>query len=229
MPILRTENISKSYTTAYGALPVLQNVSLSINRGELCSITGASGSGKTTLLNIIGLLDRANSGEIFLNGTAISILSENRLAQLRNRMIGFVFQSFHLLPHFSALDNVALPLLYRGVPKSLRRQRAAELLQQVGLEHRLPHRPEELSGGQCQRVAIARALVGKPAFLLADEPTGNLDSHSAEEIMSLFLSLNRTMGVTIIIVTHDSSVAAQCKRQIVLRDGRIVEDHALEA
>ncbi|MCJ2126314.1 ABC transporter ATP-binding protein [Methylobacterium sp. J-077] len=185
---------------------------------------GASGSGKTTLMNLIGLLDRPSHGEIHLDGVPTAYLRDDDLAVLRNRRIGFVFQAFHLLPRLPALDNVALPLLYRGLGKRLRRARAAEALHKVGLADRASHRPDELSGGQRQRVAIARALVGGPTLLLADEPTGNLDSRAADDIMALFLALNRDLGVTILIVTHDPAVAARCPRRIVMRDGRVLDD-----
>jgi len=223
--MLKLETLSKSYQGKLGPLPVLMAVSLSIERGELCALTGASGSGKTTLMNIIGLLDRADAGEVRINGARTGELDDDARARLRNRLIGFVFQSFHLLPRLSALDNVALPLLYRGISRMRRRDLAAAALDHVGLSDRRTYRPDELSGGQRQRVAIARALVGQPALLLADEPTGNLDSRSADDIMSLFLSLNVDLGVTILIVTHDPTIAARCPRRIVMRDGRLLDDN----
>jgi putative ABC transport system ATP-binding protein len=176
-------------------------------------------------MNLMGLLDRPDSGEIHLDGIPAATLHDDRAARLRNDLIGFVFQSFHLLPRLSALDNVALPLLYRGIESARRREAAAVALDRVGLAGRLAHCPDELSGGQRQRVAIARALVGRPAFLLADEPTGNLDSRSADDIMGLFLSLNRDTGITMVIVTHDPSLAARCPRRIIMRDGHVLDDN----
>lgn len=223
--MLQIRELSKTYGGKFGVLPVLADVSLSLARGELCALTGASGSGKTTLMNLIGLLDRPDHGEIQLDGTSTTGLGEEELAHLRNRMIGFIFQSFHLLPRLTALDNVALPLLYRGVPAARRRIMAARALHRVSLGDRMNHRPDQLSGGQRQRVAVARALIGEPALLLADEPTGNLDSQSSDEIMGLFLELNQVLGVTILIVTHDPTIAARCPRRIVMRDGRVQDDN----
>ncbi|WP_327212747.1 ABC transporter ATP-binding protein (plasmid) [Rhizobium beringeri] len=223
MLILR--NISKAYFSGDIRTPVLANISFSIANGEFCALTGPSGSGKTTLMNLIGLLDRPTSGEMLINGRSASELTPDALARTRNEVIGFVFQSFHLLPYLSALDNVGLPLLYRGSSLSERRLHAAAALEHVGLSDRAGHRPDELSGGQRQRVAIARALVTNPRLLLADEPTGNLDSRSADDIVSLFLTLNADLGVTSIIVTHDPTVAARCPRRIVMRDGQLFDDN----
>ncbi len=223
--MLSITDLTKTYRSQAGALPVLSSVDLEIGRGELCALTGASGSGKTTLMNLIGLLDRPDRGTIRLDGNDTAGLTEDEIADLRNHLIGFVFQSFHLLPRLSALDNVALPLLYRGDGKAARRARAMMALDRVGLTRRAMHRPEEMSGGQRQRVAIARALVGDPPLLLADEPTGNLDSRAADDIMALFLALNRELGVTILIVTHDPTIAARCPRRIVMRDGRVLDDN----
>lgn len=224
-PMLDIENVTKTYSGRAGSVPVLTRVNLTIGRGELCALTGASGSGKTTLMNLIGLLDRPDEGSIRLDAIPTASLKEHEIAGLRNRLIGFVFQSFHLLPRLSALDNVALPLLYRGMAKVPRRALAKAALERVGLGERATHHPEELSGGQRQRVAIARALVGEPPLLLADEPTGNLDSRAADDIMALFLTLNRDIGITILIVTHDPSIAARCPRRIVMRDGQVLDDN----
>jgi putative ABC transport system ATP-binding protein len=207
--ILKISDLSKSYAGISGIVPVLRNVSLRIERGELCAITGTSGSGKTTLMNLIGLLDQADSGSIMIDDRAVGGMDDCQTAELRNTLIGFVFQSFHLLPRLHAIDNVALPLLYRGIRRRERQQAAADALTLVGLADRLTHLPENLSGGQRQRVAIARALVGKPALVLADEPTGNLDMNTSDEIMTLFLDINRMHETTVLIVTHDPTIAAR--------------------
>jgi putative ABC transport system ATP-binding protein len=223
--MLAISNVSKTYAGEAAVLPILRNISLTIQRGELCAITGASGSGKTTLMNLIGLLDRPDRGSIVIDGVAVNGLGEDRAAQLRNRLIGFVFQSFHLLPRLQVVDNVALPLMYRGMSKARRRAEAASALGLVGLGARLECLPEQLSGGQRQRVAIARALVGRPALILADEPTGNLDSATSDEIMNLFFELNRTYDTTLVLVTHDPTIAARCPRRIVVRDGEVLDDN----
>ena len=223
--MLRTCAVSKTYGGKGASVQILRDVTLSVARGEFCALTGASGSGKTTLMNLVGLLDQPTSGEIEIAGVRTNHQSRDEIAGLRNRVLGFVFQSFHLLPRLTALDNVALPLVYRGIAKSERRARAAAELVRVGLGERMGFRPDELSGGQRQRVAIARALIGGPALLLADEPTGNLDSQSANDIMSLFFELNAELGLTVIIVTHDPTIAARCPRRIIMRDGTVFEDN----
>lgn len=223
--VLNIRNVRKDYGGKGNILPVLRDVSLSVMHGDFCALTGPSGSGKTTLMNLIGLLDRPSSGQLWIDGRSTKNLSANEAAEVRNRHIGFVFQSFHLLPRYTALDNVALPLVYRGVGTNQRRRMAEQALDRVGLSDRLLHRPDELSGGQRQRVAIARALVGKPSLLLADEPTGNLDSQTAAEITSMFLQLNDELGLTVVLVTHDPTIAARCPRRIVMRDGRIEDDN----
>lgn len=222
--MLSIENVTKTYRGRAGSLLALSRVNLDVRRGELCALNGASGSGKTTLMNLIGLLDRPDEGTIRLDGTDTAALRDDATAALRNRLIGFVFQAFHLLPRLSALDNVALPLLYRGMGKMERRALAVTALERVGLAARAAHHPKEMSGGQRQRVAVARALVGNLPLLLADEPTGNLDSQAADDIMALFLTLNGELGVTVVIVTHDPTIAARCPRRIVMRDGRVRDD-----
>ena len=221
--VVQMRNICKSYPLGKDMVPVLKNVSLDVAEGDYLAIMGPSGSGKTTLMNIIGCLDTATSGSYKLGGEDVSKAGENRLADIRNRQLGFVFQSFFLLPKLDALDNVALPLLYAGVSKSARRRRAAKALEMVGLADRMNHRPNQLSGGQCQRVAIARAMIAKPKLLLADEPTGALDSRSSEEIMQLFQQLNER-GTTIMVITHDPDVAACAKTLRRIRDGELLDE-----
>ncbi len=223
--VIELSNITKTYRMGEVLLPVLSGISLTVQERELIAIMGPSGSGKSTLMNIIGCLDRPTSGSYRFENRAIDAMNDDELAAVRNRKMGFVFQTFNLLPRFSALKNVEVPLIYSGIPSRERKARAVPLLQKVGLAERLDHKPTELSGGQQQRVAIARALVNNPPLLLADEPTGNLDSRSGADILTILSDLNK-QGVTIIIVTHDQSVAAQCKRIITLRDGQIVSDEA---
>lgn len=219
--MIHLDKVNKTYP---GAVPlhVLRDVSLDVARGELVSIMGASGSGKSTLLNILGILDNYDSGEYVLDGTLIKNLGENRAAELRNRKIGFVFQSFNLIGYKDALENVALPLYYQGVGRRQRNRLAMEQLERMGLADRATHLPGELSGGQKQRVAIARSLITKPALILADEPTGALDSKTSKEVMQVFRDLN-SEGMTIVIVTHDPAVGAQTSRTIRIVDGQIVD------
>ncbi|HEX6926402.1 MAG TPA: ABC transporter ATP-binding protein [Longimicrobiaceae bacterium] len=221
--VIVTRNLQKNYVLGAETVRALRGVDLTINRNEYVAIMGPSGSGKSTLMNLIGCLDTPTAGEYILNGHAVSGLSDDELARIRNREIGFVFQTFNLLPRSSALENVELPLVYAGVPKSERKERAAEALRAVELSDRMGHRPNELSGGQRQRVAIARALVTRPSIILADEPTGNLDSHTSEEIMTLFGRLHAE-GQTIIMVTHEMDIAAHAERLVTLRDGVIESD-----
>jgi putative ABC transport system ATP-binding protein len=220
MAIIEVSNIVKKYELGGDIILALDRVSFRIEEGEMQAITGASGSGKSTLMHIIGCLDHVDSGSYVLAGENVSQMSQRRLAEVRNRRIGFVFQTFNLLPRLTAIENVELPLLYSGQKDTRGPARAA--LEMVGLADRMRHEPSQLSGGQRQRVAVARALVTNPAIILADEPTGNLDSKTGEEILGLFDALNR-QGRTIIIVTHDLDVAAHCRRQIKLKDGRIVD------
>lgn len=220
---IRLENVSRIYTIGESAVKALDDISLSIDEGSFTAITGPSGSGKSTLMALIGCLDVPTSGKIFIAGEDTSGMSDEELADLRNRRIGFVFQHFSLLPKLSAIDNAALPLLYAGIPLRKRRERAEEMLERVGLGDRMQHRPSELSGGQKQRVAIARALINDPAIILADEPTGALDSVTGHEVMDLFHRLNGE-GRTVVFVTHDNSLASECSRMVRIRDGRIWDD-----
>ncbi|MEU8277325.1 ABC transporter ATP-binding protein [Microbispora bryophytorum] len=224
VPAFEAIGLTRSYRLDGGVLvDALRGVSLRIGQGEFAAIAGPSGSGKSTLMHLLGCLDRPTSGTLRVNGVDVATLDDAGLAELRNRTIGFVFQSFHLLARTSALDNVALPLVYRSVSRAERRERAGAALEAVGLGHRLTHRPSQMSGGEQQRVAIARALVGDPRVLLADEPTGNLDTRNGEEVMGLLERLNEG-GVAVVLVTHDAEVAARARRRIHVRDGRIERD-----
>jgi putative ABC transport system ATP-binding protein len=221
--MIQLKDITKIYRMGEVDFTVLFGVSLNVRSGEFIAIMGPSGSGKSTIMNIIGCLDRPTSGSYRFEDREINALTDDELASIRNVKIGFVFQTFNLLARFSALKNVEVPLIYGGVPARLRKERAIPLLEKVGLADRLHHKPTELSGGQQQRVAIARALVNNPPLLLADEPTGNLDSRSGDDILTILTKLNE-QGVTVIIVTHDQSVAARCKRVINVKDGQIIND-----
>ncbi|KTD18748.1 ABC transporter ATP-binding protein [Legionella lansingensis] len=221
--LIQLKNISKTYDVGGLRSKVLKDVSLNVDEGELLAIVGASGSGKSTLMNIIGLLDKADTGEYLLREHRVAALNEDELAALRNQSIGFVFQQFNLLPRFTAEQNVALPLTYRHMPKAEIKERVRVSLERVGMATFMHHRPTQLSGGQQQRVAIARSLVGEPRVILADEPTGALDSRTGTEVMNLFHHLH-TEGCTIILVTHDEQVAAQCARRITLADGEIIAE-----
>lgn len=222
--ILEAKNLVKTYQMGDIEVHALRGLSLSINRGEVVSIMGPSGSGKSTLMNMLGCLDRPTSGTYFLDGEEVAEMDDDQLAGIRNRKVGFVFQSFNLLPRATALANVELPLRYTSIPAKERRQRALSALESVGLGDRVKHRPNELSGGQQQRVAIARSLVNQPSIIMADEPTGNLDSKSGEEIMEILLSLNQEFGTTLIVVTHDPEIGALTERVIKIRDGVVEKE-----
>jgi putative ABC transport system ATP-binding protein len=226
--IIRGEGLKKDYVLGAETVHALRGVDVLVERNEFVAIMGPSGSGKSTFMNLIGCLDTPSEGEYWLNGQAVSARTDDELARIRNREIGFVFQTFNLLPRASALHNVELPLIYAGVPAKQRKERAAGMLKRVGLGDRMTHRPAELSGGQRQRVAIARALVNEPALLLADEPTGNLDSQTGNEIMALFEELYAA-GQTIVLVTHEHDIAEHARRTITLRDGVISADVRREA
>ena len=228
MPLIELRSFSKSYEMGTETIHALNGIDLDIEKGEYVAIMGASGSGKSTLMNLIGCLDTPSAGAYRLNGIAVEGRSEDELAQIRNREIGFVFQTFHLLPRTTALHNVELPMIYARVPRAESRRRAAEALERVGLGGRMEHRPNELSGGQRQRVAIARALVNRPSILLADEPTGNLDSATSEEIMALFAEISNG-GNTVIMVTHEPDIASHARRIIVRRDGVVSSDERRSA
>jgi putative ABC transport system ATP-binding protein len=227
MSLIKIQNLKKVYKMGEESIYALNNISLEIQKNEFVSIMGASGSGKTTFLSIVGCLDQATEGEYYLDGILIKNLSKNQLAKIRNQKIGFVFQKFYLLPRLTALENVELPLVYANVPKKERIEKAKFYLSLVGLESRMHHFPNQLSGGQQQRVAIARALVNQAPILLADEPTGNLDSKTSNDIMELFVRLHRENHITIILVTHESDIAKFSKRIIYFQDGKILKEKRL--
>jgi putative ABC transport system ATP-binding protein len=222
-PLIRINSLSKVYRMGGETLHALDKVSLTVEQGDFLAIVGPSGSGKSTLMNVIGCLDTPSAGEYWLDGEEVSRLRENKLAEIRNRKIGFIFQGFNLLSRLTAIENVELPLIYRGIPAKQRRQQAIEALGKVGLEERIHHRPVELSGGQQQRVAIARALAGNPPILLADEPTGALDTKTGVEVMGFIRELN-ALGHTIVLITHDLAVSRQAKRIVRIKDGMLEEE-----
>jgi putative ABC transport system ATP-binding protein len=225
MNIIEVHRLSKDYVMGDQVVHALRAIDLTIEPGEFVAIMGPSGSGKSTFMNLIGCLDRPSSGDYLLNGEAVARMSDNALAEVRNRYLGFIFQNFNLLARTSAIKNVELPLMYAGAKN--RHEKAKEALQRVGLGQRMDHKPSELSGGQQQRVAIARAIVNEPVLLLADEPTGNLDSHTSEEIMAVFQDLNK-LGKTVVIVTHEEDIARHCKRIIRFKDGRVLVDEKVK-
>ncbi len=222
-PLIRVRDLCKIYNPGENEVRALDHVDLSIDRGELVGIIGHSGSGKSTLMNMLGCLDVPTSGSYYLNGKDVSNMTDDELSDVRNVEIGFIFQGFNLIPNLTAEENVELPLIYRGVPKKEREELAVESLKVVGLEHRMDHKPSEMSGGQQQRVAIARAIAARPPVILADEPTGNLDSHSTKEIMEVLKELHRS-GRTVILITHDDEIAAQVNRVIRIKDGKVEAD-----
>jgi putative ABC transport system ATP-binding protein len=224
--MIRTKGLTKDYQTGAGVFHALRGVDLDITAGEFVAVMGPSGSGKSTFMNLLGCLDKPTSGQYQLEGRAVSAMDRDELAAVRNKLIGFVFQGFNLLPRMSVADNVALPMLYGGASHEERRERARALLERVGLAGKTNQMPNQLSGGQQQRVAIARALVNQPKLILADEPTGNLDSATSHEVMSLFAELNREEGITLVLVTHEVDIAAFARRRIHFLDGKVVEDTA---
>ncbi len=223
-PLINLQNIAKVYGSDNTEVKALWDVTLSITQGDYCAIMGPSGSGKSTAMNVIGCLDRPTHGHYFFDGQDVAQLDDDTLATIRNRKIGFVFQQFHLLPQLSAIDNVALPMVYGGIPADERRERAAKALHQVGLGNRLTNKPSQLSGGQQQRVAIARAIVNRPLLLLADEPTGALDTTTTKEVMDIFADLNQ-QGITVVMVTHEPAVARLTNRVVWFRDGHVINTH----
>ncbi|MGE0716580.1 MAG: ABC transporter ATP-binding protein [Alphaproteobacteria bacterium] len=222
--MIELRDVHKAYRVGPVEIPIVKGVTLTIGQGEIVSIMGTSGSGKTTLMNMVGLLDRPTSGSVRIDGTETASAPADALAEIRNQKIGFVFQQFFLLPRLTARENVELPLFYRRVPDGERRQRASAMLERVGMGDRGGHLPSALSGGQRQRVAIARALVGRPTLILADEPTGALDTRTGKAVMDLFLELNQETGVSLVIVTHDPEIAARCRRRVMMSDGHLVDD-----
>lgn len=227
--VLRAEGLNKSYDEGAGAIQVLRNVDIAVRAGEMVALVGASGSGKSTLLHVLGLLDDADSGQVWLNGEEVGHLSENKRSQLRNQHLGFVYQFHHLLAEFSALDNVAMPLIVRRMPRPQAREHAAQLLEQVGLADRMRHFPGQLSGGERQRVALARALVARPACVLADEPTGNLDRETAHSVFELLTRLNQESGTAFLIVTHDPALAQRASRQLYMNRGHLADQPMADA
>ena len=224
MEIIKLEGITKVYRTTEVETTALENVNLTVRKGEFLSIMGPSGCGKSTLLNLMGLLDLPDQGKILINETETTQMKDGEMAEFRNKMLGFVFQSFHLINSLNVLDNVELPLLYRNSTAKSRREAAEKVLEKVGLSHRMRHLPTQLSGGQCQRVALARAIVGNPQIILADEPTGNLDQKNSGEIIDMLKLSNRNLGQTILLITHDEKVALEAGRIITMEDGRIISD-----
>ncbi len=226
-PVIHIQNVTKVYHMGKVEVHALRGISVQVRSGEMVAIMGPSGSGKSTLMNVIGCLDQPTAGEYFLEGTDVGLLNDDQLAEIRNRKIGFVFQTFNLLARTSAFENVTLPLIYAGVPRAERHTRARAALEAVGLAGRMVHQPTELSGGEQQRVAIARALINKPAIILADEPTGNLDSKSGAEIMAILQWLNQYSGITVVLVTHDPNIARHTSRIIHLYDGHVTNEEAV--